>query len=136
MICGEKKMLLASRIWVSLIGLLSIISAMPHWFRVEGLAAQRGVHALGLIGRANVRADMRGMFLAIGMFALIASYRKSKTWLLATILLPAFAILGRFVSIGIDGYEPRVLQPILIELAVIALLSLAYQVWKKVPEGL
>jgi hypothetical protein len=129
-------MLLASRIWVSLIGLLSILSALPHWFRVEGLAAERGVQALGLIGRANVRADMGGIFLAIGVFALIASYKRSRTWLMATILLPSFALLGRFVSIALDGYEPRVLQPIIVELAVVALLAFAYRIWKKVPEGL
>lgn len=129
-------MLLASRIWVSLIGLLSVLSALPHWFRVEGLAAERGVQALGLIGRANVRADMGGIFLGIGVFALIASYKRSQTWLLAAILLPALALLGRFVSIGLDGYESRLLQPIIVEAVVLALLAFAYSIWKKVPEGL
>jgi hypothetical protein len=129
-------MVLASRIWVSLIGLLSILSVMPHWFRVEGLVSERGVQALGLIGRANVRADMGGIFLAIGVLALIASYRRSTTWLLATIIVPACALLGRFLSIVLDGYEQRVLEPIIVEFVVLALLGLAYRIWKKAPEGL
>lgn len=129
-------MLLASRIWVSLIGLLSLASAIPHWFKVDGLATERGVQALGLIGRANVRADMGGIFIGIGVFALMAAYRRSTMWLLAATLLPAFALLGRFASIGIDGYEQRVLQPIIVETVVIALLAFAYRIWKKAPEGL
>lgn len=129
-------MLLASRIWVSVIGLLSILTVFPHWFRVEGLVAERGVRALGLIGRANVRADMGGIFLAIGILALIASYKRSTAWLLATIIMPASALFGRFVSIGLDGYEPRVLEPIIVETVVIGLFGLAYAIWKKAPEGL
>jgi hypothetical protein len=130
------KMLLASRIWVSLIGLLSILTVIPHWFRVEGLVAERGVHAIELIGRANVRADMGGIFLAIGILALIASYKRSTSWLAATIIVPACALAGRFVSIAIDGYEPRVLQPIIVEAVVIGLFAFAYRIWKKAPEGL
>jgi hypothetical protein len=129
-------MLLASRIWVSIIGLLSILTVLPHWFRVEGLVDERGVQALGLIGRANVRADMGGMFLAIGILALIASYKRSTSWLLATIIVVASALLGRFVSIGLDGYEQRVLEPIVVEVIVLTLLAVAYRLWKKMPEGL
>jgi hypothetical protein len=129
-------MLLASRIWVSIIGLLSILTVLPHWFRVDGLVDERGVQAVGLIGRANVRADIGGIFLAIGILALIASYRRSTSWLLATIIVPASALLGRFISLGLDGYEQRVLQPIIVELIVLSLLALAYRIWKKVPEGL
>jgi hypothetical protein len=129
-------MLLASRIWVSIIGVLSILTVFSHWFRVEGLVGERGVQALGLIGRANVRADMGGMFLAIGILGLIASYKRSTSWLLATIIVVASALLGRFVSIGLDGYEQRVAQPIIVEVLVLSLLILAHQIWKKVPEGL
>jgi hypothetical protein len=129
-------MLLASRIWVSLIGILSIISVIPHWFRLEALVAERGVQAIDLIGRANVRADMGGIFLAIGMLALIASYKRSTSWLAATIIVPACALLGRFVSITVDGWGTRMMEPIMIELVVLLLLGLAYRIWKKAPEGL
>jgi hypothetical protein len=129
-------MLLVSRIWVSIIGLLSILTVLPHWFRLEGLVDERGVQALGVVGRANVRADMGGMFLAIGILALIASYKRSTSWLLATIVVPASALLGRFVSIGLDGSEQRVMEPIIVEVAVLALLATAYRLWRKEPEGL
>jgi hypothetical protein len=129
-------MLLASRIWVSLIGILSILSVFPHWFRLDGLVAERGVQAIGLIGRANVRADMGGIFLAIGLLALMASYKRNTSLLAATILVPACALVGRCVSIAIDGYESRVLEPIIVEIVVLMLLGFAYRIWKKAPEGL
>lgn len=129
-------MLLASRIWVSLIGILSVLTVIPHWFRLESLVAERGVEAIDLIGRANLRADMGGIFLAIGILALMASYKRSTSWLAATIIVPACALAGRFVSIALDGYESRVLEPIIVEIVVLALLGLAYRIWKKAPEGL
>jgi hypothetical protein len=132
----ESKMLLASRIWVSLIGILSILSVIPHWFRLEELVTQRGIQAIDLIGRANIRADVGGIFLAIGLLALIASYKCSTSWLAAAMIVPACALTGRFASIVLDGYEDRILQPIIIEIVVLALLGIAYLSWKKAPEGL
>lgn len=136
MIIRGRDMQAASRIWVALIGFLSILSVFPHWFAIDKLADERGVQAVSLVGMANIRADIGGIFLAIGLLALIAAYRKNTTWLLATILVPASALLGRFVSLGIDGYDPGAMPPIIIEIVVLAMLGLAYRLWKKVPEGL
>jgi hypothetical protein len=133
---GKTAMLTASRIWVGLLGILSIWSALPHWFQVEGLAAERGVQAIGLIGRANVRADMGGIFIAIGVLALIASCRRSTVWLLAAIIVPASAFAGRLASLMIDGYSPRIVEPIIVEITVLALFGAALWIWRKAPEGL
>jgi hypothetical protein len=130
---GSNMMVLASRIWVSIIGVLSILTVFPHWFRVEGLVAERGVQAMGHIGRANIRADMGGMFLAIGVLALIAACKRSTTWLLATMIVPGSAIVGRFVSLATDGYEPRVLQPIIVEAVVLIAFLAARKVWTDQP---
>lgn len=129
-------MVLISRIWVFVIGILSILAVIPHWLRLENIALERGVQAIGLVGRANVRADIGGIFLAIGILAIIAAYRRSTAWLLATMIVPASALLGRFVSIALDGQEQSIWQPIIVELVVLALFALAYRIWKKVPEGL
>lgn len=88
------------------------------------------------MGAANMRADIGGLFLAIGLFALIAALRRDTNWLLATWLLPALALLGRFVSAANDGLSPRTIEPILFEIVVLAILGAIYLYWKKVPEGL
>lgn len=125
-----------SRILVGLIGLLSLYSATLHWFNIEELVAERGLQAIGEIGRANLRADVGGIFLGIGLFAIIAAWQQSRIWLTATILLVSGALMGRFISVVIDGYSSRVGPPMVIEAIVIAILLFTYWSWGKKPEGL
>ncbi len=129
-------MKLLSRALVGLIGILSLVSIRPHWFNLESLIAGRGIQAVDMIGRANIRADIGGIFLGIGLFSLLAAIRQSRHWLLAATLLTGGALLGRFVSLVLDGYSTRVGPPILIEVCVITIYLFALRVWKKAPEGL
>ncbi len=124
------------RIIVGLIGIMALLGVNPHWFKLEDLASERGIEAIGAIGRANVRADVGGLFLAIALFALLAAAKQSRTWLLAAILVVGSALLGRFVSVAIDGYAARVGPPMAIEAAIIAIFALAFWSWGKKPEGL
>lgn len=129
-------MALVSRILVGFIGILALLGVGPHWFRLQHLPVERGMQALGDIGRANVRADVGGLFLAIALFAFIAAAKQSRTWALAAMLLVGSALVGRFVSLAIDGFGPRVGAPIAIEAGVVAIFALAYWSWGKKPEGL
>lgn len=129
-------MVMFSRLVVGLIGLLSVFSVLQHWFAVETLAETRGIQTIGAIGAANIRADIGGLFLAIAVFALIAAWKRSPQWLLATWLLPALAFLGRIVSVGLDGIGPRVIEPMIVEVVILTILGGVYLYWKKLPEGL
>jgi hypothetical protein len=124
------------RIIVGLIGIMALLGVNPHWFKLDDLASERGIEAIGAIGRANIRADVGGLFLAIAIFALLAAAKQSRTWLLAVILLVSSALLGRIVSVAIDGYVAPVGPPMAIETAIIAIFILAYWAWGKKPEGL
>ena len=125
-----------TRFLIALIGLLALLAVAQHWFEVDALVAERGLQGVGDIGRANIRADVGGLFLAISVFNLIAAIRQDRTWLLASLLLTACALLGRFVSVGFDGYSARVGSPMLVEAIVIAIYLFAWWSWKKKPEGL
>jgi hypothetical protein len=129
-------MALLSRILVAVIGLLSLLGSLQHWFKVDALVTERGIQAVGDIGRANIRADVGGLFIGIGLFAIIAAAKQNKTWLLAATLLTGSALMGRFVSVAIDGYSPRVGPPMVIEAVVVAIYLVAFQLWGKKPEGL
>ncbi|WP_373474896.1 hypothetical protein [Sphingorhabdus sp.] len=124
------------RIVVGLIGIMALLGVNPHWFKLDDLASERGIEAISAIGRANVRADVGGLFLAIAIFALLAAAKQSRTWLLAVTLLVGSALLGRVVSVAIDGYVAAVGPPMATETAIIAILILAYWSWGKKPEGL
>lgn len=129
-------MLRISRGLVALIGLLSLLSVYQHWFALESLSQARGINTIAEVGAANIRADIGGLFLAIGIFALIAAWKRDTVWLLATWLLPALALIGRFVSLAIDGFSPAVLEPMVIETVVLMILGTVYLYWKRAPEGL
>jgi hypothetical protein len=129
-------MILVSRLLVGLIGLASLLAVWSHWFDIAMLAPERGIHAIDDIGRANIRADVGGLFLCIASFALIAAWQCSRTWLIVVFTLVGSALLGRFVSVAIDGFSARVGTPMLVEAIVIAVLGVAYWSWGKKPEGL
>ncbi len=129
-------MALLSRILVAVIGLLSLFGTLQHWFKVDTLVAERGIEAVGDIGRANIRADVGGLFIGIGLFAIIAAAKHDQTWLLAATLLTGSALMGRLVSVAIDGYSPRVGPPMVIEAVVVAIYLVAFRLWGKKPEGL
>lgn len=124
------------RILIGVMGLLSFQGAWHHWFNVAALADERGMKALGEIGQANIRADVGGIFIAIGIFSILAAWKQSRLWALAAIIAVSSTLAGRFASIAFDGFSQRVFQPMMIEAVVLAVLLGGYAVWKKVPEGL
>lgn len=129
-------MILISRVIVAFIGLFALLGVGQHWFSLDVVAAERGMQAVGDIGRANLRADVGGLFLGVSCLTLFAAVRKNQSALLAAALLLMATLLGRFVSIAIDGYSAPVAPPIIIEAIVITILLLAYRAWDKKPEGL
>lgn len=124
------------RILVALTGALSVLSVAPHWFRIDSLDETRGIAAIELVGRANVRADVGGIFLGIGILALIAAWTHQRVWLVATLIFVGSTLAGRFVSLALDGTGPGVWPPIAVEISVIAIMAGALASWKKAPESL
>jgi hypothetical protein len=125
------------RVLVGLTGLASLLTAAQHWFALDAVKAERGIEALGTIGAANIRADVGGIFIAIGIFLIMAAWRQSRAWLLGGLIIVGSALLGRFISLAIDGASERVFEPIIVEAIVIAILVGARWAWgRKAPEGL
>lgn len=125
-----------SRILVATIGLFALLGVSQHWFNLDAVEAERGLQAIGQIGRANLRADVGGLFLGIGCFALFAAARQNRNALIAASVLLGATLLGRFVSVVIDGYSADVSPPVIVEAIVIATLLAAHRLWGKMPEGL
>jgi hypothetical protein len=117
------------RFLVGVLGILSIGTAFPHWFRLDSIAAERGLQAVGLVGRANLRADVGGIFIAIGVLALIAAWSRNRMWLAATLAVVCSALIGRFASLALDGAGSGIVEPIAIEAVVVAILVGAWKSW-------
>lgn len=125
-----------ARILVGVVGLLSLQGTWHHWFQTAALVDERGMQALGVIGRANIRADVGGIFLAIGIFALMAAWKRSSAWALGAMIIIASTLTGRFVSGAMDGITSRETMPMAIEAVVLAILGFGWSTFRKKPEGL
>lgn len=129
-------MTLVTRILVAIIGIFALLGVSQHWFDLDAVHLQRGMLAVGDVGKANLRADVGGLFLGIAVLTIFAAARQNRFALLAAATLLSATLLGRFVSVAIDGFGARVGPPMVIEAILIAILLVAYRVWGKKPEGL
>jgi hypothetical protein len=129
-------MIILSRILVAVIGVLALLGVGQHWFDLDAVAVERGMQAIGDIGRANLRADVGGLFLGISGLALFAAVRQHQGAILAAAVLLTATLIGRFVSVAIDGYSAAVAPPMIVEAILIAILLFVYRAWGKKPEGL
>jgi hypothetical protein len=129
-------MIIVSRILVAIIGVIALLGVGQHWFDLDAVATERGMQAVGDIGRANLRADVGGLFLGISGLTLFAAVRQHQGAILAAIVLLGATLIGRFVSIAIDGYSAPVAPPMIVEAVLIAILLFVYRAWGKKPEGL
>lgn len=123
-------MKLAQRILVGLMGLGSLLITTQLWFAQDTALSPFGITTLNQVGRQTVRADMAGLFCSIGVFALIAAWKTSRTWALGALVLASCAILGRFIGVLTDGAGPGVWGPIGVEAVSIAILLWVRQAWK------
>lgn len=124
------------RVLVGLIGLFALFGAIQHWFSFDAVFTERGMQAIGDIGKANLRADVGGLFLGIALFTLYAAIWQNRGALIAAAVLLSATLLGRFVSIALDGYSAPVFPPIIVEAVVLGILAATYRAWGKRPEGL
>jgi hypothetical protein len=129
-------MIIITRILVAVIGVIALLGVGQHWFDLDAVAAERGMQAIGDVGRANLRADVGGLFLGISGLALFAAVRQHQGAILAATVLLGATLIGRFVSIAIDGYSAAVAPPMIVEAILIAILLFVYRAWGKKPEGL
>lgn len=129
-------MIIITRILVAVISVLALLGVSQHWFDLDAVAVERGMQAIGDIGRANLRADVGGLFLGISGLTLFAAVRQHQGAILAATVLLGATLIGRFVSIAIDGYSAAVAPPMIVEAILIAILLFVYRTWGKKPEGL
>lgn len=116
----------AARALVVLMGLGSLLITLGLWLQPEAVMPKIGLAATdlaqGLVGRATVRADIAGLFGGMGIALLLAGVRQSRHWATTTLLFASLAIIGRFVSLGLDGQSPQSWPPIIVEAAIILIL--------------
>lgn len=112
----------ALRVLVGLVGVLALLIALRLWIDPTAPAAQLGLTGNGLLGQATLRADVAGFFGAAGLLSLLAAWLGQARLLTAPLLLITLALTGRLITVVISGYAPEMLQPMVIEAVLLAIL--------------
>ena len=113
------------RALVGVIGVLALLVAARLWIGPEAPAAALGLKADGLLGLATLRADVGGFFAAGGLFALAGAIRGEGRLLTPPAVLLGLALVGRLVTVAVDGYAAPMLPPMIIEAVLAAILLIA-----------
>ncbi len=113
---------------VGAVGLVGLLLAAMFLLRTEPAAAKFGLQALGPLGLASLRADMVGLFGAVGVLSLTAAVRNRGDLLLAPLILIGLALSGRTISLLMTGPAPDLFPPMVVEAVLIAVLGLGYRV--------
>jgi hypothetical protein len=113
------------RVLVGVIGVLALLLAIRIWLGPTEPAARLGLQAVGGLGLSTLRADVGGFFAAGGLFALMGAIRSDARLLTPPLVLLALALAGRVLTVGLNGYAPEMLQPMVVEAVLVTVLFLA-----------
>ena len=118
------------RILVLLLGLFNLFLGLSFLFNPVEMAADFSVDPLGSQGLATIRADLPAFFLTAAGFALYSAWKQSATPLLVPLTLMSIALVGRFVSLSLDGQGPMAFQPMIVEAVMITISIIGYRTFK------
>lgn len=74
----------------------------------------------GIAGLSAGRGILGGQYLALGLVAVYALVKSDYKFLYVPALSEFMIVLGRLVSLGVDGFDERTLAPMLVEIVMAA----------------
>ncbi|KIC41974.1 hypothetical protein RA27_00755 [Ruegeria sp. ANG-R] len=95
-------------------------------FAPRRMVANFAIEPVGTAGLSTIRSVIGGLFLASVALLAIGLTTGQTLGYLAVAILMAVVAVGRIVGILADGFDKAVLPPLVVELAIIAVLMTAY----------
>ncbi len=117
----------AFRLLIGLFGALSLVQASRLWLSPHIAAGVLGVTDLNGTGLATIRADLGGLFSAIGLLMLFGAVRNSRAALTSAMVVVASAFAGRIFAAVHDGVTSPQYPPLAIEAITLTLLVFGRQ---------
>jgi hypothetical protein len=111
------------RLLAGIAGLLAVVIALGFWINPDLLAVKFGIAPQGPLGFSTLRADFGALFAGTGVLAIAAAVRNNARLLTAPLLLIAIGFAGRLLTIALSGYDASMLQPMAVEVALIAIFA-------------
>lgn len=127
-------MAMLSRVLLGAMGLLFLVVGAGLWLNTGDAAANMGLVDLAAAGLGTVRADIAGFFIGGGVIQMIAAIRRDPNLLWPVQLLVLLALLGRTVTLIIDGPVAAGIPSMGIELVLLVLLLWCKKAWSTQPD--
>lgn len=119
--------MLALRIVLGAVGLLSVMLAARIWADPSAAAVQFGLLVNGVLGQATLRADLAALFAATGGLSAFAALKGDGRVLLGPLCLIGAALAGRLLNLFAAGFTLNQVAPILIEVVMLSLLVTGFR---------
>lgn len=113
------------RILVGLVGLFNAVIGLGFMLRPVELAGKFALSPIGTQGLATLRADFPAFFLGVSAFALAGAWSTRADLLRVPMLLLGLALFGRCIALAVDGAGPDAVAPMVVEVAMLAILFIA-----------
>lgn len=111
----------AVRVLVALVGGFGIVMAAAFFLDPAGMGERFFLRPVDIQGLATMRADLTAFFALAGGAALLGAWREHGDVLLIPAALYGIAIVGRAVSIAVDGALPTAYPPMAVEAALVGI---------------
>ena len=119
------------RLLIGLFGALSLVQASRLWLSPHIAVGVLGLTDLNSTGLATARADLGGIFVAIGLLMLYGAARNNRAALTGGLVLVASAFAGRIFAAVTDGVASAQYPPLVIEAILVTLLLFGRQLAPK-----
>lgn len=119
------------RVLVALVGVFGLVMGLRFLTAPMAVAQQFAIVPEGILGMATLRADFTSFFGGAGAIALYGAWRQRAEPLLVPMLLFALAIMGRAVSLMLDGAVDAAYPPMIVEAVMIAILYAGYRQFRR-----
>ena len=124
-------MLKLAKLAAILVGLFSIAMGLLAWIDPSKIGEIIGLEGPSVLGQHSLRGDIGAVFLASALGCGLALFQGKTQALKIPIILYGLVLLGRIISLFATGSGAGVMQPILIEVALVGLSVFAYTTLKK-----
>ncbi len=114
------------QILVGLAALLLLGLGGMSMFVPQRMASNFSIEPAGSPGLNTIRGVIGGTFLASVAMLVVGLTTGEALWLLPVAMIFGAAIIGRVVGIVADGFDGKIIPPLVVEVVMVAVLVWAY----------
>lgn len=119
-----------AKLITALVGLFSLAMGLLAWVSPAEIGKIIGLSGESVLGVHSLRGDVGAVFLASAVGCMLALFKGKVAGLKLPIIIYGLVLLGRLLSLVLTGSGPGVMQPIIIEVALVGASIFAYKTLK------